>query len=195
MTEQRFEIPRRFDPTRSVFGRLVRRHDDPLQSEARYYFGSVMMLTAILIANFFAWAVLKSAILADPLGSVAIVYWIAQVISIGSFSALCIVGFQNGTTVTVTDGLVSIIHGDELVTLRRSRIDDVRVVSALLHHRHYRRYSNVTTYAAAASEAYVILRVAERVFSIGLKRKDALDLGDAIRASTVPREEAVRVAL
>ncbi|MBT8401007.1 MAG: hypothetical protein KJO98_11070 [Rhodothermia bacterium] len=195
MTERRFEIPRRFDPTRSVFGRFVGRHADVLQSEARYYFATIMMLIGILIANFIAWAILKPTIMDDPLGTVAILYWAVQVVSMVGFLALCLVGFQRGTVITVDDCNVSLARGDEPVTVRRSDIDSLEIVSALAFHRHYRRYSNVSSYAAVGTEAYVIIRVSEKVLAIGLGGENAQDLLNTLKSGAVTREEAVRVAL
>lgn len=195
MTQRRFEIPRRFDPTRSVLGSLLSRRSDALQAEARYYFAAVMIVIGILIANFLAWAILKPTVMDDPLGTVALLYWTAQVSSIVGFLALCVVGFQRSTTIVVNDSNVTIARGQDHITIRRSDIEDHEIVSPLTFHRHYRRFSKVSSYAVAGAQAYVIVRPPEEVLAIGLHLEDAQDLLDTLKSEGVTRPEAVRVAL
>ncbi len=195
MTQRRFEIPGRFDPARSVFGRFASGRADALQAEARYYFATVMMLIGILIANFIAWAILKPTIMDEPLGTVALLYWGAQVLSIVGFSALCVVGFQRSTTVTVNDQKVAVVRGKDRISVSRSEIEGYEIVSALTFHRHYRRYSTVSSYAATGAEAYVIIRGRVKMLAIGLSMDDAEDMLDALESESVTHQEAVRVAL
>lgn len=195
MSQHRFEIPRRFDPTRSVLGCFLSRNSDALQAEARYYFAAVMIVIGILIANFLAWAILKPTVMDEPLGTVALLYWTAQVSSVAGFLALCVVGFQRSATITVNESSLSVARGQDRITIRRSDIEDHKIVTPLAFHRHYRRYSNVSSYAVAGAEAYVIIRPPERVLAIGLQLDDARDVLDTLNSEGVTRRETVRVAL
>ena len=197
MSTHRIKIGGRFDPARSVLGRRFARADGPLRGEARYYLWAVMIFLIVLVANFVSWAALTPVLEAgEPTATVAVLFRIAQPLSVLLFVSLCVIGFRRPIHLLITEPELVVTQGDRREQVRKSAITSIEIVAATAWHRHYRRYRRVISFAGARAHEHVVIRAGERIITIGIDGDVARRLVDFVRTpATLPASQNVRLAL
>lgn len=135
-------LPPRFHPAHSLLGGVIRRFvRDPRQAEALFLLFLSVAALALILTNFFAWTWLRPAVLADPQGSVALVFWAGQVTGVLFFVLTCVVGFAPAAVITPGNTHLILCQGRRTAALPYVSITQVASVSALCYYRQYRPYA------------------------------------------------------
>ncbi|MFQ5571422.1 MAG: hypothetical protein ACE5G0_17225, partial [Rhodothermales bacterium] len=144
-----FSVPSRFHPAYSLLGRWMQRLlGDTRRAEALFIVALSMILLGLILAQYVAWMFLKPAIVAEPIGTVAMTFWGCQIGGVMVCVLTCVLGFRPALTVTTTEGGLHLHQGTHTLTLAYNDITSVEPISPLLFHRHYGRYAATQVFIA-----------------------------------------------
>ncbi len=173
-----FHVPPRFHAAYSLLGRGLRRLlGDARQAEAWFLIALSMLGLGLLLAQYFAWVWLQSAILATPGGSVAAAFWLAQLGGLALCVTTCIIGFTPAVTVTMTPAGVHLRRGRHEHVLRYDAITSAESIPALLYHRHYGQYAATQAFINRMTPRVLLLHTPDAPVALGLLPDDH----DAVR--------------
>jgi len=168
-----FRIASRFNMAYSPLGKFIRKQtNDAYRAENLFILAAATLVIALMLANQFAWAFIREDVLANPQGDVAITYWLIQLSLIVTFLLGCVIGFKPAATVTCTNTSVNVQNGDLRFAIGYDEIQQVKVISADLYHRHYRRYQATMPIINASEGEYVLLVTAHHPVVLGLSKGD-----------------------
>jgi len=151
---------------------MRRRLGDERRAEARLAVTLTGILLALMVTQFLAWALLAPSILAAPTGSIALLYWGAQ---IGAFVLCflgCVLGFKPAISICFEPGGLLIRRPDETLRLAAGEVFAHEVLSPLLFHRHYRRYARTHVFVNRLTDAPLLLQTAFGPVVLGLSTAD-----------------------
>lgn len=120
---------------------MRQRFDDERRVEALFIVVLSVLALALLLVQYLAWALLQPVIVATPDGPTAIAFWIGQVGAFALVVGCCVVGFEPTITVAAEEERLRFYRNDHVLDLSYGAIDEVRTITALRYHRHWRRYA------------------------------------------------------
>jgi hypothetical protein len=168
-----FHVPRRFHPAYSLLGRgLRRRVGDARRAEALFLVTLSLLALGLLLAQFAAWTWLKPAITAEPLGPMAVAFWIAQLGALILTGSICVVGFTPPLSVMLTPTQVELRRGRHERLVPYAEITAVASISALLYHRHYSRYAATDVFVNRLPPRVLLLHTPAAPIALGLLPED-----------------------
>ena len=168
-----FHVPSRFHPAYSLLGRGLRRLvGDARRAEALFLVTLSMVALGLVLAQYFAWMWLQATIMADPLGPVAVGFWVGQVGTVFLAFAVCVVGFTPPIAVTLTPTEVHLRRGSKAHVLATEAITSVASISPLLYYRHYARYAATEVFINRMTPQVLMLHTSEAPVALGLLPKD-----------------------
>ncbi len=192
-----FHVPARFHPAYSLLGRGLRRLvGDARQAEAFFLVALSMLALGLLLAQFFAWMLLKPVIQAAPAGPVAVTFWIGQVGAVVLCLSTCVVGFAPAIVVTATPSGLLLRRGDHERELRYEAITATASITALAYHRHYGRYAATQAFVNRMTPRVLLLHTPEAPVALGLLPEDHAALLHLLEERRAPSFDvpAARVA-
>jgi len=157
-----------FDPTRSVLGRWLAKDSDRLRGEARFYLFAVTGSVVLLLTSLIIWAMLRNRVIAEPQGTAALVFFVAQLLAAGTFVLTCVLGFRPRTVVTLSRGMIDVRQGRRSMILRTRDIKNIEIAPGSTLPRHYRRFANLAEFSGRSQQNYLLLKTADRVLVLGL---------------------------
>lgn len=182
-----FFVPRRFDSRYSILGRWLRhRLCDPRQAEAWYLIAVSMLALGFLLTQYLAWALLKSAILAEPGGTVAIAFWLFQIVGLGLCVGGCVVGFAPAITVTCSPMELHLQQGSKTLALSLEDILSAETISGLQFHRHYARYAATQAFVNQVHDEVLLIKTARWPVVLGLAPEDQKALQQHLNDHALP---------
>lgn len=131
-----------------------------------------MLALGLLLAQYFAWMWLQPTISADPLGSVAVGFWLGQVGALILSLFVCVFGFTPPIAVTLMPRQVHLRRGKQERVLPTDAITSVQSISALLYHRHYARYATTEAFINRMTPQVLILHTPDAPVALGLLPED-----------------------
>ena len=168
-----FHVPPRFHPAYSLLGRgLHRLVGDAQRAEAFFLVALSMLALGLLLAQYFAWMVLKPVILAAPAGPVAMAFWLGQVSTVALSLSTCVVGFAPALAVTLTPTHLHLRQGRHERVLPYDAIIATESISALTYHRHYRPYAATQAFVNRMTPEVLLLHTPEAPVALGLLPED-----------------------
>ncbi len=168
-----FHVPPRFHPAYSLLGRgLHRLVGDARRAEALFLIALSMLALGLLLAQFFAWMGLQEAIQAEPLGPVAVAFWLGQIGAVALCVLTCVIGFAPGITVTLTPTHLHVRQGRHERALPYEAITATESVSALAYHRHYRPYAATQAFVNRMTPQVLLVHTPEAPIALGLPPED-----------------------
>lgn len=168
-----FYVPPRFHPAYSLLGRGLRRLvGDARRAEALFLIALSMLALGLLLGQFFAWMWLKTAILATPLGPVAMAFWLGQIGAVAVCLLTCVVGFVPAITITVNPTHLHLRQGRHECTLPYGAITSTESVSALTYYRHYRPYAATQAFVNRMTPQVLLLHTPEAPIALSLLPED-----------------------
>lgn len=166
-------IAPRWDPTRSLLGRWVRRKTaDHWQAQAYFILVSMSLLVVLVIANFAAWGIVGRSIMATPDGATALAFWWSQVAAFGGWALVSLVGWAPGVHVEVTEAGLVVTQGTRTRTMPHWTIERAKVISAVRYHRHYRRYAETTSFVGILPAQLLLVESEAYCWVLGLTPAD-----------------------
>ena len=186
-----FHVSTRFHPGYSLLGRGLRRViGDARRAEAFYLVTLSLLALGLLLAQYFTWLWLQPAIIADPLGPVAVGFWLGQVGTLTLSLFVCLFGFTPAIELTITPRAVQLHRGAQERVLPYATITSVESISALLYHRHYARYAATGAYINRMTPQILILHTPEAPFALGLPPEDHTTVLHLLQDQLAPTYEA-----
>jgi len=182
-----FRIASRFNMAYSPLGKLIRKQtNDAYRAENLFILAAATLIIALMLANQFAWAFIREEVLANPQGDVAITYWLVQLSFIVTFLFGCVVGFKPVVTITCTSSSVNIQSGDLRTAIGYDEIQQVKIISADLFHRHYRRYKATMPVINGTEQQYALLVTEHHPVVLGLCSADLDAFVQHVEAQRIP---------
>ncbi len=157
-----FYVPRRFHPAYSLLGRYVQRViGDERRAEALFLVVLSMILLGLLLVQCLAWTFL------NPAAS-----WLSQVGALTLCVVTCVLGYKPAITVTCTEIGLCLCQGLRALKLDYTEITSIETISALLFHRHYRRYAATEAFVNRMERDLLLLETTHGPVVIGLPPRD-----------------------
>jgi len=191
-------IPGRFHVGYSILGRwLMRRGGDQRQASARFIVSLAGIVLTLVLAQYLAWALLGSKILADPGGREALWFWYGQ-LGVGvAFYLACLLGYQPTIDISVSDRAVSIRRGRESIRLSYDDVVRVTEISALDFYRHYAKYQRTRSFVNRLADTVLLIHMTDGDVVLGLQQPGRAALMARITthiSAPVSRPATVQVA-
>lgn len=167
-----FRSARCYDPSYSLLGRALRRWTgDRLRGEALFLVALTGLALILLMAHYLGWALLQSYLAADA--SRQLLFWGGQLASVAVWSAVGLIGFRPGVTVTCTTRALQLEQDGHTRTVPYDSIEEASVISATRYHRHDRRYAATTVFVARLTDRVLLLRTERGAVAVGLTPAEA----------------------
>lgn len=171
----------------SPAGRLIRRRiPDSRQAENVFILFAVAVLLVLMLANQFAWAFIRTEVLASPEGPLAIAFWVTQLVAGFGYLFGFVVGFKPEIVVTWTPETLRIDTESDSVSVDHEDVLGVQVVSPLSYHRHYRRYAATRDFVNRLPEEVLLVQTDDGPIMLGLDADDRSTLMKLMRPVLEP---------
>ncbi|MDX1547643.1 MAG: hypothetical protein R3247_11680 [Rhodothermales bacterium] len=190
-----FTAPRRFDPARSLLGRLLcRLAGDARRGEAWYVLTLAALALGLVLGQYLAWAVLEPAIAAAPQGPLALVFWAAQLGAAALVVLVGAVGFRPAVAATLTPEALVLEQGRRRRALALEDVTAARPIPARTFHRHYARYAATEVFAAHLHDEVLLVETTGAPVVVALAAADQAALADALTDALAYERPTARVA-
>ncbi len=185
-----FYVPRRFHPAYSLLGRwLQRATGDERRAEALFLVVLSLLLLALLLGQYLAWALLSETILAAPTGPAAVAFWLAQGAGAGLCLTTCVIGFKPAVAVTADPAGLFLKQGRRTLTLAYDEIASAGPIPALRFYRHYARYAATLVFVNRHLDELLLLETIHGPVVVGLLAPDRAALLGLLEAHRAPTFE------
>lgn len=165
-------IPGRFHPGYSLLGRWMRRRfHDERQAEAWFIVTLAGIVVGLAVAQYLAWTVLQ-LVHPAPSPTVLGLFWAAQLALVLLSGLTCLLGKQPPVTVTFGTDALYLHQKPRVVEVRCDRITAAESISALLFHRHYRRYAETRVFVNRVPPTLLLLHTDDGPVVLGLPEED-----------------------
>jgi hypothetical protein len=179
---ERYHIPGRLDPTRSLLGRLVCAADrDRMRCENRFYLLAIGGLMAYLVVVFLAWAWLNAG---SPPGQEATEsFWALQTLILAGVLAVCWLGYRPSVCVDVSEEGVRVrVGGGSSEHLPVEDLRSVTRIDAQVHHQHYRLYAATRSFVGPPHATVVLIRTDRHAWILGISPAEQNGLVERVNA-------------
>lgn len=162
-----FHAPCSFHPSYSLLGRAFRYWTgDRLRGEALFIVALTALALLLLMSHYLGWALLKPVLASSS--SWQVLFWAGQLASVVALTAVGLVGFRPGVTVTCDPATLELEQGRTSATVRYDAIDQIETITAATYHRHYRRYAATHIFVSQLADEMLLLRTAQGPIVIAL---------------------------
>lgn len=151
---------------------MQRRVGDARRAEAYYIITLTFLALVLLLANYVAWALLETRILADPEGPVALWFWTGQVGAVLLVILGAVIGFKPEVRIVCGDGGMDVQAEGKHLQVTRTNIQSFETISATVFHRHYRRYAATHVFVNRMPETLLLLHTTHGPLVIGFSESD-----------------------
>ena len=192
MTE-RFHIPGRFTPTRSLLARLVAgRIADRERRRTLFYVWAVGVSTLWLVGVFLGWAWLHLE--GDPSPAALQAYGALQALGLLGLALAVWMGHAPAVRIEVREATLLVTERQQEHRLRLEDVSEVIRIPADVYQRHYRRFAGAQAWIRAPRKTLVLLRSEHGAFVLGVREAEQDLLVDRVREGMRTHASAQRVA-
>jgi len=177
---ERYHIPARLDPTRSLLGLLLCPGDeDRLRCQNRFYLLAIGGLVGYLVIIFLAWAWINMG--SAPTEQDSQAFWTLQTALLGGVILLSWIGFRPSIRVDLSEDGVCIKMGRKpSIWLRAESLRSASRIDARVHHQHYRLYAETRSFIGAPHQTFVLIRTEEQAWVLGVSPAEQNGLVESI---------------
>ncbi len=178
-----YYVPRHFSPRYSLLGRwLQHRLGDERRAEAFLLLLLMGGALVLVLAQYIAWVFVKPAVLANPRGVVAVVFWISQLVGWSVFLLGAVVGFSPPIVLKQGPEALDLQRGNTRHQVAYASVQAVAVLSAKEFHQHWRRYAQTKAFVNRPNAALVLLKTTAGPVVLGLPAEERPGFVEALEA-------------
>ena len=153
-----------------------------MQAEARYYLVAVLAIVALVFLSFVIWGIFRERIMADSTSTVAVIFFVGQILGVLVFILTSVVGYKPGVVIRVSSQVIEIEQGEDYVRIPARDVTGVETVDDVVFHRHYRRFAQLREFSGRSPDAYLLLRTDETVIGLGIGTHERAEVLNALSA-------------